>query len=71
MAFKRTAVRYPASTKQLSGGRLSSALGPSTRHTQLMRELDSQVRDTLKQRALAIESALDGDVIYYYGPIFP
>jgi len=36
-----------------------------------MRELDSQVRDTLKQRALAIEAALDGDVIYYYGPIFP
>lgn len=36
-----------------------------------MGELDNQVRDTLKQRALAIEAALDGDVIYYYGPIFP
>jgi hypothetical protein len=36
-----------------------------------MRELDSQVRDTLKQRVLAIEDALDGDVVYYYGPIFP
>jgi Serine dehydrogenase proteinase len=36
-----------------------------------MRELDNQVRDTLRQRVMAIEAALDGDVICYYGPIFP
>lgn len=36
-----------------------------------MHELDSQVRDTLKHRVMAIEDALSGDVIHYYGPIFP
>jgi hypothetical protein len=36
MAFKRTAVRYPASTKQLGGGRLSSALaGMDSTHRNL------------------------------------
>ncbi len=33
--------------------------------------LDNQVREALKQRVTAIEQHLDGDVIYYYGPIFP
>jgi membrane-bound ClpP family serine protease len=36
-----------------------------------MSELDIQVRETLKQRVAAIESHLDGDVVYFYGPIFP
>ena len=36
-----------------------------------MREFDNQVRDTLRQRVVAIEEHFDGDVIFYYGPIFP
>lgn len=36
-----------------------------------MREFDSQIRETLRQRVMAIEKRLDGDVIFYYGPIFP
>ena len=36
-----------------------------------MRELDDQVRAILLQRVLDIESAMSGDVVYYYGPIFP
>ena len=36
-----------------------------------MREFDNQVRDTLKERVRVIEEAMDGDAVYYYGPIFP
>lgn len=36
-----------------------------------MTEFENQVRDTLKQRVLEVEALLDGDVIFYYGPIFP
>lgn len=36
-----------------------------------MREFDNQVRETLRQRVLAIEEHLGGDVIFYYGPLFP
>ncbi len=36
-----------------------------------MDELDEHVKETLKQRAMAIEDAMDGDVVFYYGPIFP
>ena len=36
-----------------------------------MREFDNQVRETLRQRVLAIEEHLVGDVIFYFGPIFP
>ncbi|MBK6999298.1 MAG: ATP-dependent Clp protease proteolytic subunit [Rhodoferax sp.] len=36
-----------------------------------MREFDNQVRETLRQRVVAIEKLLSGDVIFYYGPIFP
>jgi len=36
-----------------------------------MRELDDQVRETLKSRVEAVEQQLEGDCIFYYGPIFP
>jgi ClpP class serine protease len=36
-----------------------------------MGELDKQVGETLRQRVTAIEEHLEGDVIYFYGPIFP
>ena len=36
-----------------------------------MREFDNQVRETLRQRVSPIEDHFDGDVIFYYGPIFP
>jgi hypothetical protein len=36
-----------------------------------MREFDNQVREILRQRVIEIEKHLDGDVIFYYGPIFP
>lgn len=36
-----------------------------------MREFDNQVRETLRQRVVAIEEHLMGDVVFYYGPIFP
>lgn len=36
-----------------------------------MRELDNQVREALKQHVAAIETHLSGDVVYFYGPIFP
>ncbi|MGH8476352.1 MAG: SDH family Clp fold serine proteinase [Methylococcales bacterium] len=36
-----------------------------------MREFDNQVRETLRQRVVAIEEHLSADVIFYYGPIFP
>lgn len=36
-----------------------------------MSEFDNQVRDTLRERVVAIERHLDGDVIFYFGPIFP
>lgn len=36
-----------------------------------MREFDNQVRETLRRRVVAIEDHLQGDAIFYYGPIFP
>jgi Serine dehydrogenase proteinase len=36
-----------------------------------MREFDDQVREALKQRVLDLETHFDGDVIFFYGPIFP
>lgn len=36
-----------------------------------MREFDNQIRETLRQRVKAVEKHMDGDVIFYYGPIFP
>lgn len=36
-----------------------------------MSELDNQVRETLRQRVLDLESHMGGDVAFYYGPIFP
>ncbi len=36
-----------------------------------MREFDNQVRETLRERVMALETALQGDCIFYYGPIFP
>ena len=36
-----------------------------------MREFDNQIRETLRQRVVAIEDHLEGDVIFYFGPIFP
>jgi ClpP class serine protease len=36
-----------------------------------LREFDNQVREGLKERAIAIEKHLEGDVIFFYGPIFP
>lgn len=36
-----------------------------------MKEFDNQVREILKQRVLAIENCMEGDVVFYYGPIFP
>ena len=36
-----------------------------------MREVDDQVRETLKSRVKAVEQQLEGDCIFYYGPIFP
>lgn len=36
-----------------------------------MREFDNQVREELRKRVTAIEESLAGDVVFYYGPIFP
>jgi hypothetical protein len=36
-----------------------------------MREFDDQIRETLRQRVIAIEDHLEGDVVFYFGPIFP
>ena len=36
-----------------------------------MREFDNQIRETLRQRVVAIENHLEGDVVFYFGPIFP
>jgi len=36
-----------------------------------MREFDNQIREALRQRVLSIEEHLAGDVIFYFGPIFP
>jgi hypothetical protein len=36
-----------------------------------MREVDDQVRETLKSRVEAVEKQLEGDCIFYFGPIFP
>lgn len=36
-----------------------------------MREFDNQIRETLRQRVVAIEDHLKGDVVFYFGPIFP
>jgi len=36
-----------------------------------MQEFDKQVRETLRERVRSIESHLNGDCIFYYGPIFP
>ena len=36
-----------------------------------MREVDDQVREILKSRVKAVEQQLEGDCIFYYGPIFP
>ena len=36
-----------------------------------MGEFDNQVRDTLRQRIIAVEDHFNGDAIFYYGPIFP
>jgi hypothetical protein len=34
-------------------------------------EFDKQVKESLKERMLAIEGALGGDGMFYFGPIFP
>jgi ClpP class serine protease len=34
-------------------------------------EFDNQVRESLKERVLAVEAHLDGDAMFYYGPIVP
>lgn len=36
-----------------------------------MRQLDANVKDTLRQRVLELEKDFDADVIFYYGPIYP
>ena len=36
-----------------------------------MREFDSQVRQTLKERVVALETHFDADVMFYFGPLFP
>lgn len=36
-----------------------------------MGQLDSNVKETLKQRVIEIEQDFDADVIFYYGPIYP
>ncbi len=36
-----------------------------------MKEFDNQVRETLRQRIVAVEEDFEGDVVFYYGPIFP
>lgn len=36
-----------------------------------MREFDNQVRETLRDRVIAVEKQMDGDAIFCYGPIFP
>lgn len=36
-----------------------------------MREFDDQIRETLRQRVVAIEDHLEGDAVFYFGPIFP
>ena len=36
-----------------------------------MQEFDKQIRETLRDRVIAVEEHLDGDCIFYYGQIFP
>jgi len=36
-----------------------------------MRQLDANVKETLKQRVIEIENDFDADVMFYYGPIYP
>jgi hypothetical protein len=36
-----------------------------------MQEFDKQIRETLRDRVIAVEKHLEGDCIFYYGPIFP
>lgn len=36
-----------------------------------LREFDNQIREALRQRVIAVEEQLDGDAIYYYGPLIP
>lgn len=36
-----------------------------------MSNFDRQIRDRLRQQAIAIEQELDGDVMFFYGPIYP
>lgn len=36
-----------------------------------MSQLDTNVKETLKQRVIEIEKDFDADVIFYYGPIYP
>lgn len=34
-------------------------------------EFDKQIRDTARDRIVAVENHFDGDAIFYFGPIFP
>lgn len=36
-----------------------------------MREFDNHIKETAKQRILALESHIDADVVLFHGPIFP
>lgn len=36
-----------------------------------MREVDNQVREQLRIRAAALEKSMNGDCMFFYGPIFP
>ena len=36
-----------------------------------MSNFDSQIRQRLREQAMAVERELDGDVIFFYGPIYP
>lgn len=36
-----------------------------------MREFDTQIKESAKQRLIALEDHLNADVMFYFGPIFP
>lgn len=37
----------------------------------MLREVDNQVKESLKSRVLALEQHFDADCIFFYGPIYP